>query len=569
MPNYTKTTNFTIKDSLLSGDPNKIVRGTEFDIEFNALQTAINELDTEKADLAGSASQAFAINALTVAGGITNTGTGAVATLGAELVTNGVFTGSATGWTLGTHWAYGTDNVILTNSGASGTLSQNISVVSGLDYVVSWTQTNSVDQNCHITPSIGSVNGTKCAQGTSAVLMSQIITPSDTGSLSLAFSVTDITNTGTITVDNVSVKLITAYAAHETIKHNSSDTRPTEIRHTWNGVNYPSLGIGWHAGQNNTTGYNNSFVGATAGQNNTTGYSNNFVGTIAGQANTTGYSNNFVGAGSGQSNTTGYSNNFVGIIAGQANTTGYSNNFIGAYAGQSNTTGYNNTFSGMNAGLSNTTGNYNSFVGASSGLANTTGFNNSFVGISTGYANTTGYLNSFVGASAGQNNTTGYQNSFVGFSSGLANTTGYNNSCFGSNSGNDPVATLTTQNNYIVLGNNSSTNANIKIAWTVTSDSRDKCNFAPVPHGLSFINQLKPTAYFYNKSREDNTPALDSRKRYGFIAQDVLEIEGEDSVIIDDRDTENLKFNEQSLLAVLVKAVQELSNEVAILKQKE
>lgn len=41
MANYTKVTNFTAKDSLTSGDPNKIVKGAEIDNEFTAISTAI------------------------------------------------------------------------------------------------------------------------------------------------------------------------------------------------------------------------------------------------------------------------------------------------------------------------------------------------------------------------------------------------------------------------------------------------------------------------------------------------------------------------------------------------
>jgi hypothetical protein len=41
MSNYTKTTNFTAKDSLPSGDSGKVIRGSEFDTEFNAISTAI------------------------------------------------------------------------------------------------------------------------------------------------------------------------------------------------------------------------------------------------------------------------------------------------------------------------------------------------------------------------------------------------------------------------------------------------------------------------------------------------------------------------------------------------
>lgn len=40
MSNYTKTTNFTAKDSLPSGDSGKIIRGSEFDTEFDAIETA-------------------------------------------------------------------------------------------------------------------------------------------------------------------------------------------------------------------------------------------------------------------------------------------------------------------------------------------------------------------------------------------------------------------------------------------------------------------------------------------------------------------------------------------------
>ena len=41
MTDYVKSTNFTSKDSLSSGNPLKIVKGTEIDIEFNDIATAI------------------------------------------------------------------------------------------------------------------------------------------------------------------------------------------------------------------------------------------------------------------------------------------------------------------------------------------------------------------------------------------------------------------------------------------------------------------------------------------------------------------------------------------------
>jgi len=48
LSNYTKSTNFATKDNLSSGNPLKIVKGTEIDTEFNDIATAI----ATKADLA-------------------------------------------------------------------------------------------------------------------------------------------------------------------------------------------------------------------------------------------------------------------------------------------------------------------------------------------------------------------------------------------------------------------------------------------------------------------------------------------------------------------------------------
>ncbi len=41
MSNYTKTTNFAIKDGLVSGNPSKIIKGTEIDTEYNNIASAV------------------------------------------------------------------------------------------------------------------------------------------------------------------------------------------------------------------------------------------------------------------------------------------------------------------------------------------------------------------------------------------------------------------------------------------------------------------------------------------------------------------------------------------------
>lgn len=55
MANYVKSTNFTAKDTLVSGDPLKKVKGTEIDVEFNAIATAISsKADAESPTFTGT-----------------------------------------------------------------------------------------------------------------------------------------------------------------------------------------------------------------------------------------------------------------------------------------------------------------------------------------------------------------------------------------------------------------------------------------------------------------------------------------------------------------------------------
>jgi hypothetical protein len=49
MSDYTKATNFTLKDGLSTGDAGKIIKGSEIDAEYTAIASAV----TSKADLNG------------------------------------------------------------------------------------------------------------------------------------------------------------------------------------------------------------------------------------------------------------------------------------------------------------------------------------------------------------------------------------------------------------------------------------------------------------------------------------------------------------------------------------
>ena len=64
----------------------------------------------------------------------------------------------------------------------------------------------------------------------------------------------------------------------------------------------------------------------------------------------------------------------------------------------------------------------------------------------------------------------------------------------------------------------------------------------------------------FRKSRD--TEEKTGQQRYGFIAQDILELEGSNNVIIDNEQEEHLKYKGEHLVPVLVNAIKELSAKV-------
>lgn len=109
--------------------------------------------------------------------------------------------------------------------------------------------------------------------------------------------------------------------------------------------------------------------------------------------------------------------------------------------------------------------------------------------------------------------------------------------------------------------------ASVQVAWTITSDKRDKTNFKQILHGLDFVNQLKPTEYQFRKERGSEELREGERIHYGFLAQDILELEGDRPVIINNKDEEHLRYTENHLIPVLVKAIQELTARVKALEE--
>lgn len=70
MAQYVKSTNFAVKDGLVTGNPNKIIKGTEIDTEYNNIASAISsKADANNGALTGTTT---AVN-LTVSGTLTAT----------------------------------------------------------------------------------------------------------------------------------------------------------------------------------------------------------------------------------------------------------------------------------------------------------------------------------------------------------------------------------------------------------------------------------------------------------------------------------------------------------------
>ena len=322
--------------------------------------------------------------------------------------------------------------------------------------------------------------------------------------------------------------------------------------------------IGFDALTANTTGASNVAIGKNALASNTTASSNIAIGLNAGDAITTSPANTLVGHNAGSAISTGNGENVcIGNNAGALMTTGQQNIFIGDQAAAGAVvTGATNTIVGDNAGHTLTSGANNSYFGATCGDATTTGYQNSGVGSAALSAVTTGFSNTANGFTALQVLTTGFNNTAIGKGALVNCTTGDNNTAIGEVAGADAVHNVTTGDNAIIVGNNSSANAYIKIDWTVTSDQRDKTQITDCPHGLSFLMDLQPRSFYYRKQRDSDVTS--GPKRYGFLAQEVIALEGSDPVIIDNEDTENLKYKGESLVPILVNAVQELKTQLDV-----
>ena len=165
-----------------------------------------------------------------------------------------------------------------------------------------------------------------------------------------------------------------------------------------------AVSIGYHAGNSQTFGMENTYVGYAAGASATTADNNTAIGWQAG------------------TNTICSNNTSVGTCAMFTNTQGQDNVAIGVKAGATQAAaGCNNVFVGSCVGAVALCSE-NTIVGAKAGVAQTSGVKNVFLGACVGYGVQGGANNVYLGHHAGLVNTSGNANVFIGNCAGAAST---------------------------------------------------------------------------------------------------------------------------------------------------
>ena len=328
--------------------------------------------------------------------------------------------------------------------------------------------------------------------------------------------------------------------------------------------------LGSGAGVNlDATGLNNVAVGYQALNQTVGGDQNTALGSTALCSNTTGSQNIGIGMDSLLLNTTGDDNIAVGKCSMGQNTVSHDSIAIGNcslyYFCNPSSVGANTAIGGWALG-NTTTGSYNVGVGAEAGRYITGGSRNVALGqgAMNGSSSCTGSNNVAIGLSAGRTcvigaTHAGCNNIAIGWNAGYLQTSV---SC--PSRGFVDMGTPTVLCDHIIMGNTSHTCAMIQIGWTTVSDCRDKTCFKEIPHGIDFVRALNPTEYQFKKSRE--LDEADGIRRYGFLAQDILELEGENPVVANSSDPEMLKYTEAHMVPILVNAIKDLANEIDKIK---
>jgi trimeric autotransporter adhesin len=215
-------------------------------------------------------------------------------------------------------------------------------------------------------------------------------------------------------------------------------------------------------------------------------------------------------------------------------------------------------------------------IGSSAGAnQNTNALNGDvFVGYLAGNSyNRSGTQNTVIGGLAGSQITSGSQNTIIGKDAAIGG--GGYSAVTGLQTGNNNIVigyqarpSTTSVSNQITLGNASISSLRCQVtSISGLSDQRDKTNIVDLPIGIDFVNSLRPVKFEWD-TRDESKVGIED---FGFIAQEVMEVE--DSIDAHEWLALTLRDNEEKyelapakLVPILVKAIQDLSEEIKSLK---
>ena len=324
----------------------------------------------------------------------------------------------------------------------------------------------------------------------------------------------------------------------------------------WSSVGLPNTTV---TASNNTAIGENALCDLFSGSNNTA------IGTSTMAGNTSGSNNVALGDRAMFYALSGDHNFALGQYTLYDNYGGDFNSAIGTAALQCNTTGSNNTALGYRALLNNTTGNDNTAIGECAIDSNVNGIGNTAIGNKALGGNVTGNYNIAIGQCAGAyfaDGCTALSGSddsiYIGRNTRAKDHNDYNTVVIG-------LSACSCGANTVKIGNGSITAACIQVGWTTVSDERDKKDITDLDKGLTFIGDLKPKAFKMRAARDSSD--TQGGCRYGFIAQEVLETEGI-GIIVSDSNPNHLGMNQEFLIPILVKGMQEQQEIINDLRER-
>jgi hypothetical protein len=250
-----------------------------------------------------------------------------------------------------------------------------------------------------------------------------------------------------------------------------------------------------------------------------------------------------------------------------ANQYNLNNVAIGYRALKTDTDGIGNIAIGQNALLDNTGSAGSVAIGSAALRFSAAGAGN--IGIGTqAMDNTEGTYNVAIGYNAGRDigstGSGGDNNTVVGPYAAVSSlTTGSANIVIGYQA----APSSTSVSNTITFGNSSITTLRCQVTTiTSLSDARDKKDIQNIPAGLSFINRLRPVSFVWNM-RDGGKVGV---PEFGFIAQELQQVQKDAGItvpnLVMDDNPDKLEAGASTLIPVLVKAIQELSAELKVVK---